>query len=149
MLHFETGATRNRKEDELAYSGFISPLALQMFARYMHKHRFTADGQVRDPDNWQKGIPDESYLDSLLRHVMDLWLIYRGFGQAARGGKFEALSGTLFNVQGLMHNYMTEDVPAIEALTSLLETGALNEDGVVEYVSKLQASVRDELRGES
>ena len=126
MLHFETGAMRNRKENELRYDGFLSPLALQMFARYMHKNRTTADGTIRDPDNWQKGMPDESYLDSLLRHVMDIWLIYRGYPEAARESKFESLSGAFFNVQGLMHNWMTEDVDLAEVIATLAATGTLD-----------------------
>lgn len=112
MLGFASGATRNRKENELQYEGFISPLALQMFAEYMHEHRHTADGSVRDSDNWQKGIPDESYRDSLLRHVMDLWLIYRGWDEQARedGDLRKALAGAYFNVQGLMHNLALRDL---------------------------------------
>jgi hypothetical protein len=125
MAVFGTGATRNRKENELRYDGFLSPLALQMFARYMHKNRKTADGTIREPDNWQKGMPDASYLDSLLRHVMDIWLIYRGFPEAAREGKFESLSGAFFNIQGLMHNWMTEDVSLAEVIATLAATGTL------------------------
>ena len=125
MAVFGTGATRNRKENELRYDGFLSPLALQMFARYMHKNRMTADGTIREPDNWQKGMPDASYLDSLLRHVMDIWLIYRGYPEAAREGKFESLSGAFFNIQGLMHNWMTEDVSLEEVLATLAATGTL------------------------
>lgn len=132
MAQFATGATRNRKENELRYDGFLSPLALQMFARYMHKNRRTADGTIREPDNWQKGMPDASYLDSLLRHVMDIWLIYRGYPDAAREGKFESLSGAFFNIQGLMHNWMTEDVSLEEVLGVVLlaATGTLEvQDG--------------------
>jgi len=110
MLEFETGATRNRKENELAYEGFLSPLALKMFAEYMHEHRFTADGSVRDPDNWQKGMPLDSYMDSLLRHVMDLWLIHRGFASEARENLRSALSGLFFNVQGYMHETYKAEV---------------------------------------
>lgn len=111
MLGFESGATRNRKENELQYEGFISPLALQMFAKYMHEHRHTADGEVRASDNWQKGIPDESYRDSLLRHVIDIWMIYRDWAALARDGdKREALAGAFFNLQGLMHNLALEEL---------------------------------------
>lgn len=103
MLNFETGANRNRKEEEIRYEGFLSPLAIRMFGEYMHKHRFTADGSVRDPDNWQKGIPLDSYMDSLWRHVMDLWLIHDGYPELAREDLESALSGLFFNVQGYMH----------------------------------------------
>jgi hypothetical protein len=106
MLRFSTGATRNRKEDELAFEGFISPLVLLSFARYMHKHRFTADGTVRDPDNWQKGMPVESYMDSMIRHVVDLWLIHRGYLKLARESQLDAANGVLFNIQGIILNLM-------------------------------------------
>lgn len=112
MLDFDSGATRNRKENELQYEGFLSPLALKMFAEYMHENRHTADGGVRDSDNWQKGIPDESYRDSLLRHIFDIWMIYRGWPEAARDGgdKRKALAGAFFNLQGLMHNLALEEL---------------------------------------
>jgi len=110
MLLFETGANRNRKENELAYEGFLSPLALKLFAEYMHQHRFTADGSVRDPDNWQKGMPLDSYMDSLLRHVMDLWLIHRGYASEARESLKEALGGLFFNVQGYMHETVKREL---------------------------------------
>lgn len=112
MLGFESGATRNRKENELRYDGFVSPLALQLFAEYMHENRLTADGSVRDPDNWQKGIPDTSYVDSLLRHVIDIWMIYRGWESKARDGgdKRKAIAGAMFNVQGLAHNLALEEM---------------------------------------
>lgn len=103
MLGFETGATRNRKEDEIRYEGFLSPLAIKMFGEYMHEHRFTADGTVREPDNWQKGIPLDSYMDSLWRHLMDLWMIHRGHPELAREDLKSALAGLFFNVQGYMH----------------------------------------------
>jgi hypothetical protein len=110
MLSFQSGATRNRKENELAYEGFLSPLALKLFAEYMHHHRVTADGTVRDPDNWQKGMPLDSYMDSLLRHVMDLWLIHRGFESEARESLKEALGGLWFNVQGYAHEVLKAEL---------------------------------------
>lgn len=103
MLGFDTGATRNRKEDEIKFEGFLSPLALLMYGEYMHKHRFTADGTTRAADNWQNGIPLDSYMDSMLRHVMDVWLIHRGHRELARESLKEALSGLFFNVQGYAH----------------------------------------------
>lgn len=103
MLGFETGATRNLKDGEISFEGFLSPLTLLMFGEYMHQHRFTADGNVREPDNWQKGIPLESYMDSMFRHVMDLWLHHRGMGDLARESLRDALAGLFFNVQGYAH----------------------------------------------
>jgi hypothetical protein len=66
MREFDTGATRDNNEDKHNYEGFLSPLVIEEFGRYMHRHRHQADGKVRDGDNWQKGIPTEAYMDSLL-----------------------------------------------------------------------------------
>ena len=101
MRQFETGATRNNDSDALDYEGFLSPLVLQRFAEYMHKHRFQADGQVRSSDNWQKGIPLESYMKSGFRHFMDWWVEHRGL--ESREGLEDALCALLFNVQGYLH----------------------------------------------
>ena len=99
---FTTGAIRSRDRDKLDFEGFISPLVWLRFAEYMHKHRQLSDGSFRGSDNWQKGIPQESYVKSLLRHAMDVWLIHRGFGEKAREPIEEALCAILFNAQGLL-----------------------------------------------
>lgn len=102
MRSFETGATRNKEVDP-DYEGFLSPLAQHRFGQYMHAHRLQADGTTRDSDNWQKGIPIDSYMKSLRRHEHDLQLHHDGYGQLARGDIWDALSGLFFNVQGYMH----------------------------------------------
>lgn len=99
---FETGATRDTDEGKLAFEGFLSPRVLLRFAEYMHEHRIQSDGGLRDADNWQKGIPVDAYMDSLLRHIMDLWLHHRGDGELAREDVGDALCACLFNVQGLL-----------------------------------------------
>ena len=57
MREFDTGATRDAETNKLDFEGFFSPLALEEYAKYMHMHRRQADGNVRDSDNWQKGMP--------------------------------------------------------------------------------------------
>lgn len=96
---FDTGATRDQDVDKLKYEGFLSPFALRRFAQYMHKHRKQSDGTLRDPDNWQKGIPIKSYQDSLIRHVMDAWCLWRS-GEPIDE---ELLCAIIFNAQGLLH----------------------------------------------
>lgn len=98
MRNYETGATRDNVEGKLRYEGFIAPRVLRRFAEYMHKHRYQADGQVRDADNWQKGIPVDDYMDSLVRHVMDLWYIWRERGVIDE----ELACAIFFNDQGLL-----------------------------------------------
>lgn len=107
---FKTGANRNPKENELDYEGFLSPIVLQSFAKYMHKNRFLADGSTRNSDNWQKGIPFESYMKSLLRHLEDVWLIHDGYPELARSGLEEALNGLIFNSMGYLFETLKEDI---------------------------------------
>lgn len=101
MRTFETGATRNVDDNKLDYEGFLSPIALERYAQYLHKHRFQADGKVRDSDNWQKGIPFNVYMKSLFRHFMDLWKLHRGY--TADESLEDALCAVIFNAQGYLH----------------------------------------------
>lgn len=101
---FETGATRSAVGDKLSYAGFLSPLALKRYAQYMHKHRKQEDGSIRSSRNWRKGIPIEAFQDSMIRHMVDVWLVLEGFPQAASESDMEELlSAIIFNAQGLLH----------------------------------------------
>jgi hypothetical protein len=111
MRHFETGATRNTDTNKLDYEGFLSPLVLRSYAKYMSKNRIQADGTVRSSDNWQLGIPQDAYVKSLLRHVMDVWLIHDGHGAASpETGEAvsleEALDAVMFNTIGLLYEVL-------------------------------------------
>jgi hypothetical protein len=103
MRTFETGATRDADHDKIDPEGFMSPLVILRFCEYMHKNRLQADGNLRASDNWQKGIPVDAYMKSLLRHVLDLWLCHDGAYALARSGRIDALCGILFNAQGYLH----------------------------------------------
>jgi hypothetical protein len=72
----------------------------------MNKHRIQPDGNLRDSDNWQKGIPKEEYLKSAFRHFMDWWMENRGF--ESRDGEEEALCALLFNTMGYLHETLKE-----------------------------------------
>lgn len=116
MRTFETGATRDQDADKLDYEGFLSPLVLEAYARYMHRHRRQADGELRASDNWQKGIPSVAYMKSLLRHVMDRWKIHRGHKviDATDGHEvtaIEAECAILFNTMGDMHELLSRPLP--------------------------------------
>jgi hypothetical protein len=109
MRTFDTGATRDTDKDKLDYEGFLSPLVLRRFAEYMHQHRVQTDGNLRDSDNWQKGMPLEAYMKSGFRHFMDWWLWHRDLAPVRLKDdlKFDALEDSLcallFNVQGYLH----------------------------------------------
>ena len=118
MRQFDSGATRDSEGDKLDYEGFLSPLVVERFGRYMHRHRKQSDGSLRDSDNWTKGIPRRQYVKSLLRHDVDVWLITRGWATKATTQELEdALCAVLFNAQGLLHEVLlgrdvSENTPA-------------------------------------
>ena len=101
MREFGTGATRNDDDDRYDYEGFLSPLVIQRFGEYMHKHRKQADGKLRASDNWQKGIPLGAYMKSGWRHFMDWWMGYRR--REWTPALEDTLCALLFNVQGFLH----------------------------------------------
>lgn len=101
MRKFKTGATRNDAEQKPDFEGFISPLVVARFGEYMHKHRHQPDGTMRDSDNWQKGIPFNSYMKSAWRHFLAWWTNHRGY-EAAEDLE-ESLCALIFNAQGYLH----------------------------------------------
>ena len=102
VRQFDTGATRSPQAEKLCYDRFLSPLVLKRFAEYMHEHRKQSDGLMRDPDNWQKGIPQASYMDIMARHEMDVWLHQSGFPGDATEDLETALCGLMFNAMGML-----------------------------------------------
>lgn len=110
MRTFDTGATRDLDETKFDYEGFFSPLVMQRFATYMHRHRLQADGNLRASDNWQKGIPLDAYMKSGWRHFFDWWTLHRGNPPASADAPDveEALCALLFNVQGYLHERLKE-----------------------------------------
>lgn len=100
---FDTGATRDANHDKLDYEGFDSPLVTKRYAQYMHLHRHQSDGSLRAADNWQKGIPKQAYMESLVRHVEDAKLHWDGYADEAVDPNFEnVLCAILFNAKGLL-----------------------------------------------
>src|SRR5215472_16358104 len=108
MREFETGAIRDSDDGKFDYEGFLSPLALEAFASYMHKHRTMADGSLRSSDNWQKGFPLHELMKSLLRHTMTVWRLHRNWRRPSDGGceMIDALCGIIFNAQGYLHQLL-------------------------------------------
>ena len=106
MREFKTGATRDIVEGKLDYEGFFHPLVIEAFAEYMEENRNTALGK-RDSDNWQKGIPLETYMKSLFRHLMDVWKEHRGV--KTREGMMKALMGVMFNTMGYAYELLKRE----------------------------------------
>lgn len=103
---FPGGATRDSSEGKNYYGGFISPEFIVAFGDYMTVHRKQSDGSLRTPDNWKKGMPPRECFESLLRHVMDIWLEMDGL--ESRDGLDEAFGGAMFNLQALWYNLNKE-----------------------------------------
>lgn len=107
MREFETGATRDGDTNKYDYEGFLSPLVIERFGAYMHKHRQQADGKLRDSDNWQKGIPLDAYMKSGWRHFIDWWKNHRSADSAKDADAVEeALCALIFNAQGYLHEVL-------------------------------------------
>lgn len=104
IREFDTGATRDTDDGKLDFEGFLSPLALERYAQYMHKHRRQSDGGMRDSDNWQKGIPLDAYMKSGWRHFRDWWREHRGY--PTDEGIEEALCALIFNASGYLHEHL-------------------------------------------
>jgi hypothetical protein len=100
MNSFDTGATRDTSEGKLDSEGFTHPKVMEQFYKFMSMHRLQSDGQLRDSDNWMKGIPIENYMKSLTRHREDVWQEYRGF--KTDNGLIAGLCGVIFNAMGYM-----------------------------------------------
>lgn len=107
---FSTGATRDTDENKLDFEGFLCPLVIQEFGNYMNKNRIQSDGNLRNSDNWQKGVPKSQYIKSLFRHFHQLWMIHRGYKVTdEKGNKInieDSACGILFNIQGYLHEHL-------------------------------------------
>jgi 5'(3')-deoxyribonucleotidase len=104
---FDSGATRDTDTDKLDYEGFLSPLVLERYAKFMHMNRHMRDGSLRDSDNWQKGIPRPVYVKSLCRHFMSVWKQHR-VGITTVEQFENELCAILFNTMGYLHEHLKE-----------------------------------------
>ena len=86
---FEGGAVRDMAEGKGRFD-LMPPMALMRLAKHYEK------GAIKyGQHNYQKGIPNNSFLDSAIRHLM----------QYMAGDREEDhLSAAAFNVLGIMHN---------------------------------------------
>jgi hypothetical protein len=118
LKQFATGATRSADSGKNDYDGFLSFIAIEEFGDYMTRHQIQPDGAKRESDNWQKGIPIASYVKSLLRHVLELWGLQRGYisrrlqleypGKDICFLKRETACACFFNIQGFLHEFVLQ-----------------------------------------
>lgn len=108
---FETGATRSSDAGRYDPEGFLSPLAIEQYCIYMQKNQVQPDGSVRSSDNWQKGIPLDTYMKGMHRHLLHLWCRHRGHpvqDPKAAADKIDDLCALFFNVQGMLHGLLKQ-----------------------------------------
>jgi hypothetical protein len=108
---FNTGADRDTDDHKIDPEGALSPLVIQRYAEYLKAHSYRHDGTRRPADNWQKGMPRNSYASSLWRHMLHWWLLHRGHKAEEDGGAVDiedALCGVLFNAHGYLHEILKE-----------------------------------------
>ena len=103
MKEFNSGSTRSSEPLE-DYEGFLSPLVIETYGRYMSRHRTQANGEMRNSDNWQKGMPKARYMRSMWRHFLEVWKIWRtkGLTPSTAEPLIDALCALMFNVQGML-----------------------------------------------
>lgn len=115
VREFTTGATRSPDSERYDPEGFLSPLVIERFSEYMHKHRKQSDGTLRDSDNWQKGMPLPSYAKGMWRHFLHFWMRHRGWETKDAGAAAtieEDLCAIIFNAQGYLHTLLKEQQDA-------------------------------------
>jgi len=109
MRNFNTGATRNADEEKYDYEAFLSPIVMERFAEYMHKHRKQSDGKLRDGDNWQKLFGEEHYdvcMKSAFRHFHSFWKSHRGY--KTDEDIEESICALMFNLQAYLYKRLIE-----------------------------------------
>lgn len=109
MRQFNTGANRNSDDGKLDFEGFLSPLVVERYANYMHKHRKLEDGTMRDSDNWQKLFGDDHYavcMKSAHRHFFAWWKAHRGY--KTDEDIEESICALIFNANAYLHKRLNE-----------------------------------------
>jgi len=103
MRTFDTGATRDTTEGKLDIHRFLDRKVLLRYCGYLNDHRMQSDGQLREPDNYKKGIGQDVYMASMTRHFFSVW---GGFEE----GKIDQdeLCALMFNVMGMLFEEMRD-----------------------------------------
>ena len=95
ITSFNTGAIRDNQDNKEDYLEGISWLALKRYSEYM-----TKKAKKYGRGNWQKGIPPDNYITSMLRHIQK-FIAEWNYGICTE--KDDHLSAICFNLFGLMH----------------------------------------------
>jgi hypothetical protein len=93
---FASGAIRDQDDSKEDYSETISWTAFKRYAQFMTRQK-----KKYGTGNFKKGIPIESYEQSLLRHVQKY--MENKYEQGIVEVDYDHLSAIVFNVFGIMH----------------------------------------------
>ena len=104
IREFPSGATRDTTDGKPDFPGFLSPLVIKRYGKYMLSHQAQSDGTLRASGNWKKGIPMDAYLSSAWRHLLDWWLLQEGY--EGRESLEDALCAIVFNASGALHELL-------------------------------------------
>lgn len=96
MRKFNTGAIRDSEEGKEDYIETISWTAFKRYAEYM-----TSKKEKYGPGNFKKGIDEDSYERSLVRHLTKYLINKHEKGQLEPNE--DHLSAMVFNIFGIMH----------------------------------------------
>ena len=118
IRRFSTGATRSPDEGKPEYAGYYSPEVMKAFGAYMMKHQIDSAGQRRSCRNWKRGIDQESYMQSMFRHFIDVFSGHEGVVPVSDEFMLESLMAVMFNCQGLAHELLKK-----MAVTERIKTG--------------------------
>jgi hypothetical protein len=103
---FESGATRGAREGKLLYDQYFSAAVARRRAQFMAQHDRHEDGSLRPSDNWKKGIPLESCIESGTRHWHDVLLLAEGWEVETDHDLEEALCAVMFNCEAALHGLL-------------------------------------------
>jgi len=99
----DTGMVREDKTNKPTYLQYFTPAVLKRYAERMKQ--FPAKYGLPS-DNWkQGGYPKEEYLESLMRHLVDLY-----DGDTSE----DHAAGIMFNIVGYMHEQHLEKLNAAQ-----------------------------------
>ncbi len=100
---FTTGAVRDSEDGKESYGETISWTGLRLYAEFM-----TSKKKKYGEGNFKKGIPDESYEESLIRHYQKYMENKYEKGDREIGdifGNYMHICAIIFNAFGLLHNF--------------------------------------------
>lgn len=99
ITKYKTGAIRDDRTGKPNY------LCVSFTARHRYVIYMTAMAEKYGEGNWRKGIPTNSYEESLLRHISQYFRNkYEGANDEPEK---DHLSAAIFNLEGIMHNEET------------------------------------------